>query len=354
MKIAAAVGGCLLGLPLVGGLGFYGWASMTASAKMERTFALHSVDFPIPFPLTEAELAELRAEKSASLVALSPSADPVAPVDPNAPPASAPDPLAGTDLTAIAAERAVERGKHLVQARYACGECHGQDFGGGVMVEDAMIGSLHGANLTAGKGSRTLAYKAADWDRMVRHGVKPDGHPTTMPSKDFFAMSDRELSDIVMYIQSMPPVDKESAPVALGPLGKVLLANGAIELSADVHPTKHEGTHVVDPPTEAPDAAFGAHIAQACTGCHRADFSGGPIAGGPPDWPPAANLTSKNLAGWKFEDFQHALRDGKKPDGTELKLPMKDMTRLAANMSDVELQAMWAYLQSLPPTETGK
>lgn len=365
MKIAAAVGAGLLGLPLVGGLAVYGWASMAANAKMDTTYELHRVEFAVPFALADAEVAQLRAEKEALRKAAAPGvalASILSPADTAAAAAldaaqvadPAPDVLAGVDLNAIATERAVARGKHLVEARYACGECHGQNFGGGTMVDDPMIGRLLGPNLTLGKGSKTLDYKASDWDRLVRHGVKPSGHPTPMPSKDFFAMSDRELSDIISYIRSLPPVDNEQPPVSFGPLGTVLLATGNIELSADVHPTHHAGDHLVEPPAEAADATFGGHITKACTGCHRADFSGGPIMGGPPDWPPAANLTQANLGSWKFEDFKAALREGKKPDGTELKSPMKEVRKMADNMSDTELQAMWAYLQTVPAAETGK
>lgn len=326
----------VIGLSVVGG--GVGWVQVKASHALSQTWELHSVDFPVPFPLTDAELATLRAER--------------APAEPPVDGAEAVDPLAGVDLAALANERAVARGQHLVEARYACGECHGHDFGGGTMIDDPMIGALLGPNLTSGKGSRTLAYQSADWDRMVRHGVKPDGHPSPMPSKDFVAMSDRELSDIVAYIRSLPPVDDEIPAPTFGPLGKVLLATGAFELSATVHPD-HAAPHVVEPPPEAVDAVFGGHIAQACTGCHRRDFSGGPVIGGPPDWPPAANLTPTGLNGWTYEDFTRALLEGKRPDGTPLRTPMAEMPKFAQRMSETELRAMWAYLQTLPATPTG-
>ncbi len=35
----------------------------------------------------------------------------------------------------------------------------------------------------------------------------------------------------------------------------------------------------------------GAYVANMCLGCHGAKLNGGKIPGGPPDWPPAANLT---------------------------------------------------------------
>jgi mono/diheme cytochrome c family protein len=336
----AAVGvGSLLGLLAVAGAGTYVWASSTASSKLAATHDVHRVEFPIPFPLTEPELAELRAERAAT----GPKARRGA------------DPLAGVDLNALATERAVSRGQHLLQSFYACGECHGADLGGGVMVDDPnTVGRLLAPNLTLGTGSRTLKYTAADWDRMVRHGVKPDGTGSPMPSKDFFAMSDRELSDIVSYIRSLPPVNKEVPPIRLGPVGKVLLALDQLVLSANVHPTGHVIDHAPLPPPAAADATFGKHLAQTCTGCHRSNLAGGPIVGGPPEWPPARNLTPTGLVGWTYDDFLRALRDGKSKDGVALREPMASMPKLTKNMTETELRALWAYIKDLPPQPTGK
>jgi mono/diheme cytochrome c family protein len=259
--------------------------------------------------------------------------------------------LATTDdeLATIATEYAVARGRHLAATFYACAECHGTDFGGGVMVDDPAMGRLLGPNLTTGAGSRTLAYTAADWDRMVRHGVKPDGTGSPMPSRDYFVMSDRELSDIVSYIRSMPPVDKAVPAVSLGPVMKALVATGRMSLSAEVHPTRHALTHAALPPAEVADATYGRHLAQTCSGCHGAEFAGGPIVEGPPDWPPAANLTPAGLAGWTVEDFRRALVEGRSKDGRALRAPMAGMTRMAAQMTDVELRALWAFFSTLPP-----
>jgi mono/diheme cytochrome c family protein len=308
-----------------GGAAYAGVVSAARSA-MGRTHDVHQVDFPIPFPLTDAEKVELLS-------------------------ASPADPPPSPDFDAIARARAAARGEHLVEARYACAICHGTNFGGGVMVDDAMIGNLEGPNLTTGRGSRTLAYTSADWDRIVRHGVKPDGSASPMPSRDYFAMSDRELSDIVTYIRSLPPVDREVPAPTYGPLGNVLIATGQFSISADVHPTDHVIDHAVEPPAEVADAAFGRHLVLACAGCHRADFTGGPIAGGPPGWPPASNLTQ--LGSWTYDDFARALREAKRPDGSPLKPPMADMPAMAARMTETEIRAMWAFVRSLPPAPTG-
>ncbi|MFZ5476439.1 MAG: c-type cytochrome [Myxococcota bacterium] len=347
MSRVAKIGGGLVLALLLGAGGTYAWATSARDAVLAQTYETHRVDFPIPFPLTETELAELRAQK---LAEAAPPADPNAPAtatDAAAEPVA--DPLAGTDLDAIARERAIARGKHLVESRYVCIECHGADFGGGTMIDDPAVGRLLGANLTTGKGSRTLSYTASDWDRMVRHGVKPDGKASPMPSKDFFAVSDRELSDIVTYIRSLPPVDKESPEMEYGPVLTMLLATGQVGISAQELPD-HQKAHAVDPPAEAVDATFGQHVIQVCTGCHGADLAGGPIVGAPPDWPPASNLTPAGLKDWKFEDFEKTMKSGTRPDGTPLKPPMDGMARYAAKMSDTELRAMWTYLGTLPPT----
>lgn len=336
-KLAIGVGG-LLGLLVVAGAGTYLWASSAASSKLTATHDVHRVEFPIPFSLTESELAEVRAERAAAGPRRARGADP----------------LAGVDLNALATERAVSRGKHLLQSFYGCAECHGADFGGGVMVDEPnTVGRLLGPNLTLGTGSRTLEYSAADWDRMVRHGVKPNGTGSPMPSKDFFAMSDRELSDVVSYIRSLPPVNKQVAPVALGPVGKMLVAMDRIVLSADMHPTNHVIEHAALPPTAVADATFGKHLAQTCTGCHGVDLTGGPINGGPPEWPPARNLTQAGLVGWTYDDFVRALKEGKSKNGVALREPMANMGKFASNMTETELRALWAYIKELPARPAG-
>lgn len=348
MVLGAGVG--LVGVLAGGG---WLWATSTRDARSAQTFETHRVEIPVPFPLTEAEVAQLRAEKATQIAAAAPPADPKAPKT-DAAAAPAPDPLAGVDLGAIAMERAVTRGKHLVEARYVCVECHGRDFGGGTMVDDPLVGTLLGPNLTTGDGSRTVAYTTADWDRIVRHGVKPDGTPAIMPSEDFVKMSDRELSDIVAYIRSLPPVEKTVPAVEYGPLFTFLMATGQIQFSAEKH-HDHQVAHIVEPPPEAPDAGFGAHLMNVCTGCHRADLVGGPIVGAPPDWAPAGNITphEQGIAGWTYEDFVKVMRQGVRPDGSAVKLPMAMMVPYGANMTDVELQAMWAYLQTVEPKADG-
>jgi mono/diheme cytochrome c family protein len=246
---------------------------------------------------------------------------------------------------------AVERGKHLVTARYGCAGCHGQNLAGGVMIDDPAVGDVRGPNLTRGKGSRSASYTMADWDRIVRHGVKPDGTPAVMPAEDFFKMSDAELSDIVAYVHSVPAVDAAVKEPSFGPVGKVLLALGKLPLSAERMPP---AVHPSVPPAAVDNVQFGEHLAATCVTCHRQNLAGGPMAFGPPSWPAAANLTqhSAGLRDWSFDDFDRALTQGLSKDGHQLRVPMADVVQGTKAMDMTERRALWTYLHQVSATPT--
>jgi len=191
------------------------------------------------------------------------------------------------------------------------------------MMDDPLVGRFPAPNITAGRGGMTGNFTPSDWDRIVRHGIRHDGLPAVMPSMDFQYVSDEELSDIVSYIRSLPAVDTSVAPRHFGPLGRILLATGALHLAVD-DISDHMADHSTRPPPADTTAAFGEHLAGVCKGCHGPDLSGGPIPGGDPGWPPAMNLTphEDGLAGWTYDEFATVLRTGKKPDGTDLRAPM--------------------------------
>lgn len=287
---------------VVVGLGLFGAASAKASARLSKHYDTHRVALPLP-----------EASDTA----------------------------------------AVERGKHLVMARYGCAVCHGANLGGGKMLDDPAIGLLLGPNITSGKGSRSRGYNMADWDRIVRHGVKPDGTPAVMPSEDFFKMSDAELSDIVAYARAVAPVEANVAAPKLGPVGKVLIALGKFPISAEHQPT---AAHASVPPPAADSAEFGEHLVATCTACHRPNLAGGKMPFGPPDWPAAANLTQHEtgLGGWSYDDFDKALTLGVSKDGRKLRAPMTDVVLGTKGMDATERKAIWTYLRSVTPAATNE
>ena len=110
------------------------------------------------------------------------------------------------------------------------------------------------------------------------------------------------------------------------------------------------------PVTEAVSAEHGAYVANACIGCHGATLAGGKIPGGPPDWPPAANLTpGAGSAMVRYPDaaaFAAMLRSGKRPDGSAVStaMPFASMREL----SSTDIQALYLHLQRLKPLAAGE
>jgi len=331
MRRALRIGGWILAGTIVLAIGVTGVARIIAGRKYNTHWTTHDGSFPIPFPLTATELEAVRAERVATG-------------------APASDPLGGIDLQAVTLKHAIARGEHLVKTRVACDGCHGVDFGGKVLVDQALVGYWAAPNLTSGAGGVTRGFSSGDWDRAVRHGIRHTGQSSSMPSREFLNLSDHELSDVVAYIQSRPPVDRTIKPVGIGPVFSFVVGFGSSSLPAFT--IDHQKPHQVEPPVEAASVEMGNHIAQVCRGCHGEHLSGGKVAGDP-NMPIVANITphETGLKGWTEADFFRALREGKRKDGTGI-LPQMPW-KVYGQMKDVELKALWAFLQTVPPLSKG-
>jgi cytochrome c553 len=296
------------------------WAQSRVAAVFDQDWETHSADFPIPWPLTDAEVAALGEE---------------------------------ANLDVIARERANDRGEHLVNAVFACSACHGGDFGGGTMIEEGAIGHVRAPNLT--RSGAVQGFTPADWDRAVRHGVLQNGKTSLMPVGDYRELADRELSDIIVYIDGLPAKDGGATLIEWGPMGTLLIAFGALQVDVE-KVADHFADHAKLPPEPGINAEFGQHMVSVCVGCHRDDLNGGPMPFGPPDWPLATNLTphAEGLGGRDLDDFTKALRQGLKEDGTPLQVPMADVLPYTSQWTETELEAAWLYLQSIPALPTGE
>jgi mono/diheme cytochrome c family protein len=251
----------------------------------------------------------------------------------------------------VAWEEARARGEHIATSRGGCVDCHGADLAGGTIVDGFPIGTLHGPNITMGQGSVVLDYTLEDWVRVIRHGINRDGTTSLMPAEDLTWLSDQEIADMVIYLEDQPPVDKVMPESKMGPMLKVLIATNQFRLGAEI--IDHTAARLTVPPQTADTPEFGAHLVQVCRGCHGVQLSGGPIPGGPPDWPPASNLTlhETGLANWSLDDYTRAMREGMRPDGRQLHSAMPlGMTK---EYTDVELAATWTYLKTVPLVEYG-
>jgi cytochrome c553 len=258
--------------------------------------------------------------------------------------------LPSTALAIPTDSAALARGQHLVHSIAGCVDCHGENLAGSTIIESAALGNVYAMNLTRGKGGVGVL-SDADYVRAIRHGVAPNGRPLKiMPSSDYMNLSDADLAAIIAYVKSVPPVDKELPPSTVGPLGRALFVAGKLPF-LHAERVDHGRAHLVS--VEAtPTANYGAYLAAVgCKGCHGPALAGGKIIDGPPDWPPAANLTPAGpTKSYSEEDFRRVLREGKRPSGIAVNEVMP--VRLTKRLSDDEIHAIYLYLRTLPPTAT--
>jgi mono/diheme cytochrome c family protein len=202
-------------------------------------------------------------------------------------------------------------------------------------------------NLTRGKGGIGGVLTDVEFQRAIRHGVAPDGHALKiMPSSDYINLTDADLAAIIAYIKTLPPVDNVLPASSMGPVGRALFVAGKLPI---LHAERidHERKHIAAV-TPTATAGYGAYLASVgCKGCHGPALAGGKIIDGPPDWPPAANLTPAGpTKSYSEDDFKRVLREGKRPNG----IPVNDVMpwRLTKKLSDEEIHALYLYLRSLP------
>ena len=65
--------------------------------------------------------------------------------------------------------------------------------------------------------------------------------------------------------------------------------------------------------------------------------------------PETSHLTTAGIGGWSDAEIKRAITKGVRPDGTMLKAPMSYASY--DKMTDDDLNAIVAYLRSLPPRE---
>lgn len=254
-------------------------------------------------------------------------------------------------LTLPTEAAAIERGRYLFNSR-GCAECHGAN-GGGHKVIDGGGMLVVAPNLTAGAGSPTASYRVEDWVRAIRHGLKTDGRPLmVMPSEDYNRFTDADLGALIAYARQLSAVSGETAIIQLPPPVRVLYGLGMIQDAAA------KIDHSLPPPApvpEGPTVAHGRYVAQMCIGCHGAGYGGGKIPGGPPDWPAAANLTPGSGSAMvpryaSVDAFIAMMKTGKRPDGAAIAvMPFPSL----AQMNDVDLRGLHAYLLTLPARDLG-
>jgi len=245
---------------------------------------------------------------------------------------------------------AVARGEHLVNVVSSCGLCHGENLGGQVFFDGEVGSYVFAANLTTGLGGVAATFSDADWERAIRHGVGGDGRVLViMPSNFYQHLSDADLGALIAYLKAAPPVDNDLGVRRIGFPGSVLGGTIGFNDFTRINDIDHEAVGGEAPP-EGATADYGQYLVSVamCGECHAANLAGITLAEGEEGPPEGPNLTpGGDLASWTEADFITTIRTGQTPDGRILDAEQMPWPTFS-QMSDTELQAIWAYLQSLP------
>ncbi len=244
------------------------------------------------------------------------------------------------------------RGKHLAESLGGCHACHGENLGGGKASEMGPIMKLVSANLTTGKNGKGADYSDAELARLIKHGIRRDGTSVRfMPSQDFSWWPEEDVTALISYLRTVPPVDSPPSLTEIKVLAKVL--DRLDKLPLDVG-RRLDHANLPQGPAPAATAAYGQYLSTLCHGCHGKQLSGGPIPGAPPEVPVPLNLTphETGLKTWAYADFVKLMREGMRKNGKALNPFMPIET--TKNYSELELQALWAYLQTTTPLPFGQ
>lgn len=254
-----------------------------------------------------------------------------------------------SNLTLPTDAASIEYGKH--RAEVLCQGCHGKDLSGDNDWFNApALGHIGAANLTTGEGGLPSDFATEDFVRAARHGINRNGKPIYMIAVPSTArLSDEDLSAIIAYVKTVPPVDKQIQERKFTPLAKVLIAAGLLgKLPAEV--VSHEAH--VSAPAAGPTAEYGEYLLNTndCRVCHGQNLNGGAFPD-PTRKKISPNLTpGGELASWTEEQFINTIRTGTTPGGHQLDpnfMPWQGYRQFYDN----ELKAIWRYLQTLPKLE---
>jgi len=277
-----------------------------------------------------------------------------------------PDIIASTDSSLI------ERGKYLVYGPAHCAYCHApsDEFklveageivplsGGNIFA--LPVGNIYVPNITSDKSTGIGSFTDDELARTLRYGVKRNGH-ALLDFMPFYDVSDEDLTAIISYLRTEPPVNNPVPQNEWNFMGKIILALGMIKPSGDG----------IVPPSPAPDstAEYGKYLAGSvanCRGCHTKrdmmtgsyvgiDYAGdmqfevldenGKIVPGKHFVSP--NLTPDKETGrityWNDEAFVKRLQTGRVIEGSPM--PWGAFSR----MNEEDLKALNKYLHSLQP-----
>lgn len=279
------------------------------------------------------------------------------------------------DAAAQAAGARVERGRYLVEGILGCGNCHtpkspagepiaSRNLGGGLTFSVPPFAGV-ASNITPDRETGIGSWSDDDIKRAIVDGRRPSHGrlagtelAVVMPTSFFRALTPSDLDAVVAYLRSVPPIHNQVAPPVYRMAQKHQPFPGA-EAGFD-------DARMGDPVYRGRYLATIAH----CVECHspmdKGVFDYGRLGAGgrvfnaqlvqgfPSGWAgsKAANITSHRIDGigaWTDDEIKRAIAQGVSRDGRKLQPPMG--FSYYAKLSPSDLDAIVAYLRTLPPLE---
>jgi mono/diheme cytochrome c family protein len=263
------------------------------------------------------------------------------------------------------AESPLERGRYLVEGPMHCLACHseldwsapgfpplaGRKGVGAVFPDEGVPGLVVASNITPDPETGVGEWTDEELGRAIREGVGRDGRRLfpAMPYMFFSALSDEDLGAVIAYIRSLDPVSNQPP---------------ATEIPEPVMaslPPHQPITEPVPTPDRSDPVAYGAYLTQIanCIECHSSMtpqgqfITGLTLAGGRRLKGPWGDVVSPNLTPdpsgipyYTEELFIEVMRTGQ--------VSARDLNDIMIwgyyqNMTDDDLKAIYAYLQTLEP-----
>ena len=262
----------------------------------------------------------------------------------------------------------VERGRYLVYGAAACAYCHvpREEWSAldkrdlplsGNHVFRLPFGELYAPNLTPDPETGIGQRSDGELARILRYGVRADGR-AAFPLMAYHDMSDADLTAVISFLRSQPPVRLAVHAHRLSLMGKALMAFA-------IEPTGPTSTPLASSPV-GPSVERGEYLAtriSSCVECHtdrdpeNGQFVGPKFGGGqrmdlaadatkvavPPNLTPDPKTSP--IGSWSEEVFVGRFRMGETIAGTPM--PWGGYAR----MTDDDLRSIFRYLRSLPPYE---
>jgi cytochrome c553 len=242
-----------------------------------------------------------------------------------------------TEIAVPVDQVSTTEGQRLARV-YGCFDgCHGETVTGDVFFEVPDGTVLVSPDLAAAANK----YSAAELERIIRHGVRPDGTSVLipMPSAMFYNLSDAHVASIIGFLQSQAPREEPLPQTYFGPLGRLMLllfkqdTDTVLAAEAINHDLARLDASPGDP------EAYGKYIAMtSCPECHGPDLRG---------WPDDNVPSLAIVAAYSLEDFTTLLRTGEPIGGRELDLMAEAATKGFSHFTDSEIAALYAYLRTL-------